>query len=362
MSTVQERKNKLIILSVIFWALSTVAFGLRVVSLRIRQRAFKIHDYFVTLSLARLQICLSAYVIDVIVGSTAGAYGADVTTVPIPQLITSLKVFFASEWFFVTGAAAFRLAIILLYIELFRGVWFYWASALTGALVILYWVASILTITLLCRPINSNWNLNVKGTCGDVPKTEYASAGFNLIIDFLVVALPMPIVWTLQMPKERKASVTAAFLLGLVTFSINIGRLMQTKLCEQGNTTYCALDASILIAAELSSGIIVSCAPMMGAVFLRHGVASYDRNVANNARGPVRTIGSTGRTWPRRQAQPDTLLCSQDEDVELDNKQLSYRTHIVSPERFHHANSSNQGIMVRNEMTVFEGNTPEMRV
>ncbi|KAJ6115228.1 hypothetical protein N7486_001006 [Penicillium sp. IBT 16267x] len=354
MTTVEQRQDKLIISSVVLWALSLVAFVLRVVSLRIRQRVFKIHDYFITLSM----VCLTAYVIDVIIGATAGAYGADITTVPIPQLVTTLKVFFASEWFFVTGAAAFRLGIILLYIELFRGAWFYWTSVATATLVILYWVASILTIALLCRPINSNWNITVKGTCGDVAKTEYASAGFNLIIDFLVVALPMPIVWTLKMPKERKVSVTAAFLLGLITVGVNIGRLMQTKLCKQSDTTYCALDASILIAAELSSGIVVSCAPMMGAVLFRNRVATYNQN---NYRG-VQTIGSTGRKWPRRQTHSSTLLNSQDDDLELVNKQLSYKTHIGSPKRFQHASPASQGITVQNEMSVMESKAPESGV
>ena len=146
----------------------------------------------------------------------AGGYGAHVRTVPYNKLVISLKVFFASEWFWATSVASFRLAILLLYIDIFRKRVFFWAAISTGLLVVLYWAASILTIALLCRPINVNWNRTIIGTCGDLRKTEFASAGFNMGIDLLVVLLPMPVVWTLQMSKEKKFGVTAAFTLGMM--------------------------------------------------------------------------------------------------------------------------------------------------
>ncbi|KAJ5768742.1 hypothetical protein N7520_003301 [Penicillium odoratum] len=141
------------------------------------------------------------------------------------------------------------------------------------------------------------------------------------------------------------------------TVAINIGRLMQTKLCHQSNTTYCILDASILIAAELTSGIIVSCAPMMGPIFFRNRVGTYDQNPR-----AIRTIGSTARTWQRRRMKSTSLLVSQDDDLGIVDKQLSYRTHIVSPERFHHPSPGSQGIMVQNEMSVMKSSAPERKI
>lgn len=146
----------------------------------------------------------------------AGGYGAHVRTVPYNKLVISLKVFFASEWFWATSVASFRIAILLLYVDIFRKRAFFWAAISTGLLVVLYWAASILTIALLCRPINVNWNRTITGTCGNLRKTEFASAGFNMGIDLLVVLLPMPVVWKLQMSKEKKFGVTAAFTLGMM--------------------------------------------------------------------------------------------------------------------------------------------------
>ncbi|PLB50872.1 hypothetical protein P170DRAFT_406305 [Aspergillus steynii IBT 23096] len=279
------------------------------------------------------------------------------------KLVISLKVFFASEWFFVTAVAAFRLAIICLYLELFQVAWFYRCAITTIVLVVLYWLASILTITLLCRPINSNWNPTIERTCGNVAKTEYASAGFNLAVDLLVVTLPMPIVWKLQMTEKKKFGVTAAFLLGLITAGINIGRIIQTKLCDHGNTTYCALDASILIAAEISSGILVSCVPTLGPVLFRNRTRAYIERSSRK----VRTIGSSGRrTWGQRRPQSTTLLNSHDDDeYELSESQAATGVQITSPTSCHFGKGDpprtdkySTGIMVVNETSVSEKTAP----
>ncbi|GKZ96529.1 hypothetical protein CBS115989_5485 [Aspergillus niger] len=278
------------------------------------------------------------------------------------KLVISLKAFFASEWFFVVAVAAFRLAILCLYLEIFRGTVFRWCTIVTMAIVTLYCIASILTVALLCRPINANWNIMVNKTCGDVAKTEYASAGFNLAVDLLIVSLPMPIVWTLQMPKEKKVSVTAAFLLGLVTAGVNIERIIQTKTCDQTNTTYCTLDASILVMAEITCGILVSCAPTLGPIFFRARANTY--KPPSSGRRGLRTFGSSGRFRPRRKLHVDTLLNSLDDELgqteegpKTDTHQM---THIVSPGGSHHTNPGE--IRVQSQLSVQESVVPEQRV
>jgi hypothetical protein len=69
---------------------------------------------------------------------------------------------------------------------------------------------------LLCRPVAYNWDRTSAGVCGDVVKTEYASAGFNMGIDLGVVLLPLPIVWRLHMSSRKKTGVTASFALGVL--------------------------------------------------------------------------------------------------------------------------------------------------
>ena len=39
---------------------------------------------------------------------------------------------------------------------------------------------------------------------------------FNMVLDIVVVVLPMPVLWRLQMSRERKAALSCIFGLGLL--------------------------------------------------------------------------------------------------------------------------------------------------
>lgn len=56
----------------------------------------------------------------------------------------------------------------------------------------------------------------VDGKCANTKAIELFSAAFNMVLDVWVVCLPLPIVWHLQMPKQKKIGISATFALGLV--------------------------------------------------------------------------------------------------------------------------------------------------
>ena len=52
------------------------------------------------------------------------------------------------------------------------------------------------------------WNEEVEGKCGK-PWTAYIAVGvFTVLTDFLVILLPIPKIWTLQMPRRNKIVLT----------------------------------------------------------------------------------------------------------------------------------------------------------
>lgn len=79
-----------------------------------------------------------------------------------------------------------------------------------------YWVASLLTIALLCRPVGRNWDTTRTDTCGDVRSLELFSAVFNMVLDLWVVFLPLPTIWGLKLSSNKKWAVSTSFLLGLL--------------------------------------------------------------------------------------------------------------------------------------------------
>lgn len=107
------------------------------------------------------------------------------------------------------------MAIVLFYTEIFPNKTFRRFATGTVALVIACFLVCILVIALLCRPIQSNWDLELHGVCGNYVAANYFSAIFNILIDIWVVFLPLPLIWKLQLSAQKKGVLTACFSLGL---------------------------------------------------------------------------------------------------------------------------------------------------
>lgn len=78
-----------------------------------------------------------------------------------------------------------------------------------------YWLGTVLTAFLICRPFQYNWDKTISGSCGDTLPYYLSTAIINLLIDVMIVALPLPRLWTLQMETSRKVSLTVIFSLGI---------------------------------------------------------------------------------------------------------------------------------------------------
>ena len=90
----------------------------------------------------------------------------------------------------------------------------------TQALVVAWLVGSLIPGILRCHPIADTWHPlvvedpGVRAYCINDGAYYVASSAFNVALDFWILALPLPIVWKLQLSKFRKVSLIAIFLLG----------------------------------------------------------------------------------------------------------------------------------------------------
>ena len=80
---------------------------------------------------------------------------------------------------------------------------------------VLFYIGSITTTLVTCRPIRYNWDKTIQGHCGSLGDAEIAAAAINMILDVIIVLLPLPIVWRLHMPTLKKIGVSVTFALGL---------------------------------------------------------------------------------------------------------------------------------------------------
>jgi hypothetical protein len=110
-----------------------------------------------------------------------------------------------------------KISILHLYITIFPSRKF--QKVCYGAMLVstLYFLSVLMETFLLCTPVQFNWDKTIAtGTCSKNSNVAFILAGAtNLVIDVFVVVLPMPTLWRLQLPLERRIGVMAMFSMGV---------------------------------------------------------------------------------------------------------------------------------------------------
>ncbi len=119
-----------------------------------------------------------------------------------------------------TANTLVKISVLDFYVSVFRTRTLTYSAYAIGVVTLTYWLSTVLTAFLICHPFAFNWNkVTVKGSCGNL-SAYYLSTGIvNLLIDVTIVALPLPLLWGLQMRMSRKIALTAIFSLGALWVS-----------------------------------------------------------------------------------------------------------------------------------------------
>lgn len=124
----------------------------------------------------------------------------------------------AAETLRISANSCVKLSIMHLYLRIFPNKDFRYIVYGVMALTISYWGGTIVPILLLCSPGAYLWDQqgNVNRTCLNVSAVCLSASVINLILDIVVLGLPMPLLWTLQMPLSKRIAVMGVFSMGVV--------------------------------------------------------------------------------------------------------------------------------------------------
>ena len=96
---------------------------------------------------------------------------------------------------------------------------------------LLYFVVSVPVAVFQCRPVAFFWNKSIKtGSCINQIQFYRWNGVANLLLDFTIWSLAMPVIWHLGLSTRQKLSLSAVFLLGLLSVSLQI-RLFRKLIC-----------------------------------------------------------------------------------------------------------------------------------
>lgn len=211
---------------------------------------------------------------------------------PSPKLMRFQELEYVSFLTFVPALFFAKLSILHLYNRLFNV-----EQALRFAIIGTYavnvaWAVAFFSGYIFkCWPISNYWlTENNEGNC--LPSSfNYAFAFSNVMLDTIILVMPLPIVWKLNMAWRQKIAVTGIFLLGSIVVVLSIAKAVAFFYAfeEAEHNNDISWDEAPLFyysVPEALVAVISACLPTLRPLFRNHLSNPIVENVLSLASSP----------------------------------------------------------------------------
>ncbi|KAL4927487.1 uncharacterized protein BDV17DRAFT_292487 [Aspergillus undulatus] len=148
------------------------------------------------------------------------------------------------------------------------------------------WSISFFFATLFQCGTNWSWNWAPIGffltECTNTLDMLTVFTGTDLLTDFIIMLMPVPIIWRLKMPTAKKIGVTSLFMVGIFTIGAGVARMyiyLVTSYDKENNPDFIA-DFTLFILwseIEVNVAMVVCCMPVLAPVVGRSRDMLYQR-------------------------------------------------------------------------------------
>jgi hypothetical protein len=170
-----------------------------------------------------------------------------------------------------------KLSVLFFYKRVFQGETFRRVTYAMFAIIFFWTVGFFFSNLLQCWPIDTNWN-SQGGTATDacIQATEMylGQAYSDVLTDLMILAIPLPCIWALQLPVRHRIGVSCIFLLGLLTAAAGAAKLvvfhfvaLETSGDGPPDVTYILTPSIYWPMVESSLGIVGACLPLLRPLF-----------------------------------------------------------------------------------------------
>ncbi|KAI9036935.1 putative integral membrane protein [Aspergillus affinis] len=274
-----------------FSILAVIAVCLRLLAHHLAQKKWSPSDYFI------IAACIFAVGLQSI--SITGVYQAgigydhvaSIAAVYGPGPITKLlQLIIPLQFLWVLSLSCTKISILLLYLRIFPVTWLVGIAWTTIGVIVAWAIATILAGCLICRPFAFNWDQTIPGgSCGNQVTSFTATGVINLVTDVVVLVIPMPLLYRLQMATYKKVTLITVFGLGLVTCIISALRISVLSTMDFNDITFTLPRANIFSGVEPCLAVILSSIPLMRPLL---GRSTYTPEVT--ARRPTKSSAPSG--------------------------------------------------------------------
>jgi hypothetical protein len=136
--------------------------------------------------------------------------------VPVDQIVLMAKYLVVAEILYIFNLVWSKIAILLMYYRIFHFPYFKKMAYGIGGFVVAWCITCTFLFIFICVPVEKLWYPDLPGHCIDQVGTWIANAASTILTDVVILLLPIPQVWKLQLRKPEKIGVTIAFCLGFL--------------------------------------------------------------------------------------------------------------------------------------------------
>ncbi|KAI9665798.1 MAG: hypothetical protein M1821_003732, partial [Bathelium mastoideum] len=132
-----------------------------------------------------------------------GKHATDVSEANVSEI---LKLLWVNEFLFTPGLTLAKSSALFFYERVFHNANSRFKSALWIVQIATYlWMVGVLlAVATLCIPAEKNWKPSVPGHCVNVDTFWLANGITSIMIDVIILILPLPMLWQLQMKLSNK--------------------------------------------------------------------------------------------------------------------------------------------------------------
>ncbi|KAK8029248.1 hypothetical protein PG991_006304 [Apiospora marii] len=175
------------------------------------------------------------------------------------RLMTSLELVFVEGVMYNISLMAIKIALFAQYYRLIAQTEYRVPCLVLAALVVAWCLGMVFIVVFGCYPVQAAWDFTItEKDCTTASHGIVIGIG-NIITDFILIMLPVPIVWTLKMKTSQKLAILGIFGIGSFTCVVSILRLTFLRITDDFGYSAAIIDCWTI--GELSAAC--SCPSLM---------------------------------------------------------------------------------------------------
>ncbi|OAL07692.1 hypothetical protein IQ06DRAFT_342404 [Phaeosphaeriaceae sp. SRC1lsM3a] len=208
--------------------------------------------------------------------------GRHIEYIELPDFQTSFKLNFITQPLYLfaiclakisVGFFLLRIAVQPFYRRLIIGIM---------AFMSFYTIGCFFTLVLQCTDLRVQWDQTVKGTCWTtrtLKALSYSNQALNILTDILFsVAIPIPMLWNVQMNRRQKSSIIGILSLGMFATAAAVVKLSYvSSYGRSGDWLWDSRNLTIWTVIECNIAIFAGCLPCLKPLFRSVLGSTYGR-------------------------------------------------------------------------------------